>query len=106
MRPYCTHALPNCCVGRGEVHACGSTGAFQRSSPMGGLANGTPSQAYVPVVAESSLPTTMPNSVRRSAGECAPAPQADCTESATQATSSQPVQVRVCGIVVGSDDSA
>jgi hypothetical protein len=55
--------LPNCCVSRGDVHASGSAGAFQRRSPTGGFANGTPFQTWVPLAADRSLPITGPNIV-------------------------------------------
>src|SRR5262245_34618152 len=67
-RLACAHAFPNRCVGLGEVQGSASAGAFQRRSPTGGLAYGTPFQAYVPLVAERSLPTTGPNVVCRSVG--------------------------------------
>ena len=44
-RPDWTQALPNCCVYLGEVHGAGSTGGFQRRSPTGAAANGTPFHA-------------------------------------------------------------
>ena len=44
-RPSCAQGLPNCCVDRGDVHGAGSDGGFQRRSPIGGFANGTPFHA-------------------------------------------------------------
>src|SRR5262245_6840768 len=67
-RLACAHALPNRCVSRGDVHGSASAGAFQRRSPTGGFAYGMPFQAYVPLVAERSVPTTGPNAVCRSVG--------------------------------------
>src|SRR4029453_12385210 len=43
-RPDCTQAFANSRALRGEVHGAGSAGAFQRSSPVGGLAKGMPFQ--------------------------------------------------------------
>src|SRR4051794_22584699 len=63
-RPDCTHALPNCWVAF-KVHGAGSTGGFQRRSPTGAAAKGTPFHEYVPVVAESSLPNPVPTAVAR-----------------------------------------
>src|ERR1700716_3516712 len=59
-------------------HASGSTGAFQRSAPVGAFAKGMPFHAYVPDVAELSLPATRPKLVaRRVGGGSSSPPQAD-----------------------------
>src|SRR3982751_4797733 len=78
MRPYCTHALPNCCVVRGVAQASGSTGGFQRRAPTGAFANGTPFQDQVPFLAASLVPCTVPKAVLRVVvgnGSSSPPPQ-------------------------------
>jgi hypothetical protein len=44
----CTQTLPNCSALRTPSHFAGGCGAFQRSSPIGGAANGTPLKALTP----------------------------------------------------------
>src|SRR4029453_9013880 len=75
MRPYCEHALPKDVAARAVVHPCGSCGACQRSSPVGGLAKGMPFQEKAP---DASAPRTWPRCVWRTSGsEPPPPPQAE-----------------------------
>src|SRR3990167_10646845 len=86
MRPICRQALPNWVALRSPVHAEGSAGGCQRSAPTGGLAYGTPFQAYVPLAALSSVPRTTPYRVSRTSGSVPPEPpQAAVTTAASKA---------------------
>src|SRR6476620_10888677 len=74
----CMHAAGVWLASRTPSHFCGGCGAFQRRSPTGGAAYGTPKYTVVPP--STGLPFTSPVAVLT----CAPAtPELSATSSAT-----------------------